>query len=182
MAVESHAAFDALETAAVNRLALAFQAFFKVLFDEALARGVADALNPPPPVPPAPPEPVRHDLRILALLQRDGRLVDFLMETIDDYDDAQVGSAARDIHARCRKTILDHFRIEPIGGAEGSAASVPVGYDSAAIRLTGNVAGEGPWKGAVSHPGWQVVDVRVPDVPGAWSEAPVLQPLEVEIG
>lgn len=166
----------------MNRLALAFQAFFKVLFDEALARGVADALNPPPPEPPAPPEPERHDLRVLALLQRDGRLVDFLMEPIDDYDDAQVGVAARDIHARCRKTILDHFRIEPIGGAEGSAASVPVGYDAAAIRLTGNVAGEGPWKGAVAHPGWQVVSVRVPDVPGAWSETPVLQPLELEIG
>lgn len=165
----------------MNRLALAFQAFFKVLFDAALAKGVADALNPPPPVPPAPPEPVRHDLRILALLQRDGRLVDFLMESIDDYDDGQVGSAARDIHTRCRKTIQDHFRIEPIGSEEGAPTTVPVGYDATAIRLTGNVAGDGPWKGTIGHPGWQVTESRVPEIPGAYADAPVLQPMEVEI-
>lgn len=165
----------------MNRLALAFRAFFKILFDDALAEGVAAVLQPPTPPPPVEPEAPKHDLRVLALLQRDGRLIDFLMEAIDEYEDAQVGNAVRKVHADCRKTLIDHFAIEPIGAAEGSKADVPVGYDSAAIRLTGSVSGSGPWSGTVAHPGWHVTSVRVPDVPGAFAEVPVLQPLEVEV-
>jgi hypothetical protein len=169
------------ETDHVNRLALAFRAFFKVLFDEALAQGVAEALNPPPAPPLPTPEAPKFDLRVLALLQRDGRLIDFLMETIDDYDDAQVGAAVRKVHADCRKSLTDHFTIEPIGAGDGSAMKVPVGYDAAAIRLTGAVSGEGPWSGTIAHHGWHATEVRVPDVPGAFAEVPVLQPLEVEV-
>jgi hypothetical protein len=165
----------------VNRLILAFQAFFNVLTHPEVAQRVNLALNPPPPPPPEPAKPPVYDLRILALFQRDGRLIDFLMEQIDGFDDAQVGAAVRDIHAKCRKSMLDHFKIEPIGASEGMAMTVPLGYDPAAIRLTGQVAGSGPWQGTVQHPGWQATEVRIPEIPGAWGEVPVIHPVEVEV-
>jgi hypothetical protein len=169
------------ESLKVSRLVLAFQAFMRVLFDQSTAERVRLAINPPPPPPPAPVERPKFDLRILALLQRDGRLIDFLMESIDDYDDTQVGAAVRDIHAKCRKSLLDHFKIEPVTTPEGTSATVHIGYDPELYRLVGQVAGSGPWKGQVNHPGWQVVESRIPDVPGAYAEVPVLNPVEVEV-
>jgi len=60
------------------------------------------------------PAPTGPDLRVLAVLQRDGRLVDFLQEDIDGYSDAQIGAAVRDIHRGCRKSLRDYLTIEPI--------------------------------------------------------------------
>ncbi len=165
----------------MNRLLIAIQAFINTLLNPETAQRVALAINPPPPPPPEPEGPPCFDLRVLSLLQRDGRLIDFLMENIDSFDDAQIGSAVRDIHARCRKTLLDHFTIEPIGGAEGSTLQVHIGYDPATTRLVGQVAGSGPWKGTISHSGWQATSVKIPEIPGAFGEVPVLHPVEVEI-
>ncbi|MFM7130014.1 MAG: DUF2760 domain-containing protein [bacterium] len=165
----------------MNRLLIAITAFFNSLLNPETAQRVALALNPPPPPPPEPPKPPTFDLRVLALLQRDGRLIDFLMEQIDGFDDAQIGSAVRDIHAKCRKTMLDHFTIEPIGGAEGTSLQVHVGYDPATTRLLGQVSGSGPWKGSVTHGGWQATSVKIPEIPGAFGEVPVLHPVEVEV-
>lgn len=165
----------------MNRLLIAIQAFINTLLNPETAQRVALAINPPPPPPPEPEGPPCFDLRVLSLLQRDGRLIDFLMENIDSFDDAQIGSAVRDIHARCRKTLLDHFTIEPIGGSEGSTLQVHIGYDPATTRLVGQVAGSGPWKGTISHSGWQATSVKIPEIPGAFGEVPVLHPVEVEI-
>ena len=165
----------------MSRLVLALQAFLQVLFDPEVAGRIGLALNPPPPPPPPEPEPVKYDLRVLALLQRDGRLIDFLMESISDYDDAQVGSAVRDIHAKCRKSMLEHFKIEPIATPEGTRIDVKPGYDPELYRLVGQVSGNGPWSGHVNHPGWHAVEVRIPDVPGAFAEVPVIGSVEVEV-
>jgi len=165
----------------VNRILIAFQAFFNVLFHPEIAQRVQGVLNPPPPPPPEPLKPPSYDLRVLALLQRDGRLIDFLMEQIDGFDDAQIGAAVRDIHAKCRKSIIEHFTIEPIGGTEGTSLQVHVGYDPATTRLVGQVAGSGPWKGSIVHSGWQASSVKIPEIPGAFAEVPVLHPVEVEV-
>ncbi len=165
----------------MNRILIAFQAFFNVLLYPELAVRVQAVLNPPPPPPPEPVKPPTFDLRVLALLQRDGRLIDFLMEAIDDFDDAQIGAAVRDIHAKCRKSMLDHFTIEPIGGGEGTSLQVHLGYDPASTRLVGQVAGTGPWKGTIQHSGWQATSVKIPEIPGAFAEVPVLHPVEVEV-
>src|SRR5262245_21293587 len=67
--------------------------------DPAFAEKVA-ALDKPPP----PPKPSGAPLRLLAILQRDGRLIDFLLEDIQGVtDDAQVGAAVRDIHKKCQE-------------------------------------------------------------------------------
>lgn len=143
---------------------------------------------PPPasPVPPT-PAPARAEAEIVALLgllQDKGRLVDFVHEDLTGASDAQVGAAARVVHAGCRSVLREFFDIVPIRTeSEGSRLVLNAGYDAAAHRLLGTVAPQPPYSGRLVHPGWQATAVRLPRVSGlpagrAW---PVIAPAEVEI-
>ena len=125
------------------------------------------------------PEPA---IQMLSALQREGRLIDFLQEDITAYDDAQIGAAVRNIHAGCRTALLDQMEIHPVfRESEGASVTVPPGFDAQAIRLTGNVSGNPPFKGVLRHRGWQVEHVRLAasaDEKRKW----ILAPAEVEIG
>jgi hypothetical protein len=121
-------------------------------------------------------------LRLLALLQQEGRLVDFLEEDIDAYDDAQVGAAARTIHSGCRKALHERMRIERIRDDEdGATVKVEAGFDPAELRLTGNVHGEPPFEGTLQHGGWRASQVKLPNPPKG-IDPTILAPVEVEIG
>ena len=120
-------------------------------------------------------------LRLLALLQQEGRLIDFLEEDITPYGDAQVGAAVRAIHAGCRTALHDRMQIERIYTQEdGAAVEVAAGFDAAEVRLTGNVHGTPPFKGVLQHGGWKVSGVMLPK--GAGMDPAVLAPAEVEVG
>ncbi len=136
----------------------------------------------PPKKPVAPARPNSDAaIRLLALLQREGRLVDFLREDIGSYDDAQIGAAVRTIHASCRQVLTEHFNIEPMfGGSEGDMVTVPEDFDPSTIRLTGNVSGEAPFRGELRHAGWLAASVKLPEQP-AGQNPQVIAPAEVEI-
>ena len=157
----------------MNRLWLALQALWRTLTDPEFAARVEPLFRPATTGP---------DLRVLAVLQRDGRLVDFLEEEIDAYSDAQVGAAVRDIHRGCRKALHEYLRIEPVlSAAEEEKVTVPVDFDPAAIRLIGNVNGSPPFLGVLKHHGWRARAVQLPVLPTARGDAAVLSPAEVEI-
>lgn len=131
---------------------------------------------------PAPAKPGGEALRLLALLQREGRLLDFLMEDVDGIGDAQVGAAVRNIHRHCQKALKEHLTLSAIlPGEEDSTVTVPGKFDPSAIRLTGNVTGQPPFTGALRHHGWRVTDVKLAPPP-AGADPMVVQPAEVEIG
>jgi hypothetical protein len=126
-------------------------------------------------------DPAASALRLLALLQSEGRLIDFLEEDIDAYDDAQVGAAVRSIHAGCRKALHERMRIERVYADEdGATVEVAADFDRGAVRLTGNVHGQPPFRGVLQHGGWRASDVRLPDS-GAGIDPATLAPAEVEI-
>jgi len=157
----------------LNRFVLALKAFWKTLAEADFASRVEPLFLQAPAGP---------DLRILAVLQRDGRLVDFLQEEIDAYSDAQVGAAVRDIHRGCRKALGDYLTVEPIlGGEEESPVTVGQDFDPAEVRLTGNVRGAPPFRGVLKHHGWRVKSVHLPVLPASRGETSVLAPAEVEI-
>lgn len=134
-----------------------------------------------PPKPPAPPKPSGAPLRLLALLQREGRLLDFLLEDVQAYQDAQIGAAVRDIHRSARKAIQEHLVLEPIlPGEEGSRVTVPAGFDPSAVRLTGNVTGQPPFAGTLQHHGWRVKEIKLAPLAAGQDEF-VVQPAEVEL-
>ena len=143
--------------------------------------------RPPRRVAPvAPVAPLRQAtpdaaLQLLALFQRDARLIDFTEEDLASYADADIGAAARIVHEGCRKVLREHFTIAPVRAeAEGSRISLDAGFDAGAIRLTGNVVGSAPFKGSISHRGWRATEVRLPKL-SSGHDATVLAQAEVEL-
>ena len=134
-----------------------------------------------PTPPPAPSEPPEHTaLRLLAFLQEEGRLVDFLTEDVSPYSDEQIGAATRGIHANCAKALREVVTLERVmPGTEDENVTLEPGFDAAAIRLTGNVSGQPPFHGTLRHGGWRASHVAVPARAGA--DPFVVAPAEVEI-
>ena len=134
-----------------------------------------------PVEPPKPAKPSGAPLRMLALLQAEARLVDFLMEDITGAEDAQIGQAVREIHKKAQAALRQHAVLEPVlGGTEGDATTVPAGFDPSAVRVVGNVTGEPPFTGSINHPGWRVKELKLAPPPEGADEF-VLQPAEVQI-
>jgi hypothetical protein len=120
-------------------------------------------------------------LAFLALLQREGRLIDFLRESLDGFADADIGAAARDVHRGCRKVLEEHLRLEAMmPGEEEDTVTVPKGFDPGEIRLIGEVKGEPPFKGVMRHHGWRAIEVKLPTL-GDGVDRHVLAPAEIEI-
>jgi hypothetical protein len=162
-----------------KRIGLETRSSFRVLRDPEFAAKVAKLLEPPKPEPP--PNPSGAPLRVLALLQREGRLIDFLLEDIQGATDEQIGSGVREIQQKCQKALKEHLVLEPVlPQSEGETVEVKAGFDPSAVRLTGNVTGQPPFKGALQHPGWRVKEIKLAPPPQGQDEF-VLQPAEVEL-
>lgn len=191
----------------LTRLWFAYVVFFRVLFNgeyaaelhspKALSAAPAPekpkALPEPEPtpekkapeapkveVPPAPPS-TDAALQLLALLQREGRFVDFLEEDVASFADADIGAAARVVHAGCRKAIREHVKLEPVRSEEeGTRVTLPDPLDAASVKLTGNVTGKGPFTGTLRHRGWRAADITMPTAV-AGHDAHILAQAEVEL-
>jgi len=126
--------------------------------------------------------PQRDDaLALLALLQREGRLVDFLREPLDGFSDADIGAAARDVHRGCKKVLETTFTLEAVmPGAEDDQVSVPKGFDPAEVRLIGEARGEPPFKGTLRHHGWRATKTQLPTLADGVDRT-VVAPAEVEV-
>lgn len=132
---------------------------------------------------PAEPEKpsVTPALQLLALLQREGRLVDFLEQDVASFSDSEVGAAARVVHEGCRRALRQHVKVGAVRSEEeGASVTVADGYDAQQIKLIGNVSGKPPYKGALRHKGWKVLEISVP-VPTKEHDAMVIAPAEVEL-
>jgi len=162
----------------VGRIRLAITVSLRLLRDPAFGQKVTTLIGPAEEEKPrVSGEPVR----MLALLQRDGRLLDFLLEDIQAYSDDQVGAAVRDIHRQCQKAVKEHLVLEAVlPQQEGDTVEVPTGFDPSAIRVTGNVTGEPPFTGTLRHHGWRVKELKL-SAPPPGQDHLVLQPAEVEV-
>lgn len=184
-----------------KRVSYAARCFFAVLsrgevpedIAPEVVRGGAPAPAPerepealPPPAPrveerPAEESPDRA-VQLLALMQRDGRLVDFLREDIAPYQDAQIGAAVRELHAACQQALEQYVTLEPvIDGEEDRPVTVEEGFDPAAVKLVGNVTGRPPLRGLLRHRGWRVARINLPSLPPQGAGRAVVAPAEVEI-
>ena len=183
-----------------TRLSFAFRCFFSLLFQGKIPQDVLQALGwakvegaplataakvtPAAPTvrgdKPSPESPDRA-MQMLAVLQRDGRLVDFLKEDVSSYPDGQLGAAVRSIHTSCRQVLERYLKLEPIlSSEEDQPVTVPVGFDPGAIKLVGNVTREPPIRGLLRHRGWRVTEVTLPSLPQGTGRA-ILAPAEVEV-
>jgi hypothetical protein len=189
------------------RFFMAFGVFFRTIFDGAFAAGVRRAalsadqpartgseseleaaeLPKPSQAPtPAPaPRLLSHDggaaLQLLALLQREGRLVDFLQEDVSAYSDADIGAAARVVHDDCKRALDGCIELVPVRSeSEGHSVTLPVGFTAGEVRLTGNVVGEPPFSGTLTHRGWRAASIELPKVTEG-HDVHVILPAEVKL-
>lgn len=155
----------------MNRLLLAIKAFFKALKAPEEAR----LFLTPPPKRSTKADPAikegdvaeQSHLRLLALLQQSGRLIDFLQEDISNFEDAQIGSVVRGIHGECKKTIEELVTVRPIMEQnEGGTFTVPAGYDPSQIKIVGKIIGEPPFTGIIVHRGWKAHKKSLPKKSG----------------
>jgi len=185
----------------LNRIALAFQSFFSILFSGSLAPEVAQAFGyskaipakgsakspetskqAEPAKPAAPPKPQAGPsdgaVQMLTLLQRDARLVDFLMEDISPYTDAQVGAAIRDVQTQAREALTRYLRLVPVlDGVEGDFAAA-ANLAPSEVKFIGNVPADGKASGGLlRHKGWKAQTVDLP----AAVPSQVIAPAELEI-
>ncbi|MBS2034120.1 DUF2760 domain-containing protein [bacterium] len=157
-------------------LITATRAFFKALFNRQFSKKVDELLKETKALPPGPPPPTAAQL--LAVLQKEGRLLDFLSESLEGFGDAQVGGVARGVHSGCAKALQQYLSLQPVlSQKDGEKVEVPVGFSPAEIRLVGKVQGDPPFQGVLRHHGWKLASARLPEL----KTDDVLVPAEVEL-
>lgn len=182
-----------------ERIVFAFRCFVSILFSSVIPDDIARKMVEPAapaqqvPIPAASAVSTANEMerpstdaldravQMLVLLQRDGRLIDFFSENVSPYPDAQLGAAVRTIHETCRQALDQYLKLEPILNAEeDQPVTVEAGFDPAAIKLIGNVAGEPPLRGLLRHKGWRVKEIKLPPLPPGAGRM-VIAPAEVEL-
>ena len=151
----------------------------------AVAPPIAAPPRAEPPKPPrAEPQPTGEALILLSLLQDKGRLLDYVMEDITTYSDAQVAAASRVVHQGCAAVIKEYLALTPAhSGEEGERITIAQSADPNQYRLLGKVPGEPPYSGVVVHRGWKTTKLALPrftrvvDPTGA----NIITPVEVEV-
>ncbi|HNC52710.1 MAG TPA: DUF2760 domain-containing protein [Accumulibacter sp.] len=177
----------------LSRISLAFGTFFSILADGQFAARVQALRSGEPRSEPSAPAAARPAavplteaepdgaLQLLGLLQREARFIDFVEEDVAAYADVDVGAAARVVHEGCRKVLRENFTIGAVRDeAEGSRVTLPAGFDAAAVRVTGNVVGQPPFTGSITHRGWRVRETRLPKL-AAGHDLRIIAPAEVEL-
>lgn len=178
----------------MGRIGLAFRVFFRILFDAPLAERMRPLLIGEAPTPAAAPSdeqktappkktPTRSDaLNLLAMLQREARLVDFIQEPISGYSDEQIGAAVRDVHRDCATVLQRVFSLAPIREEpEGAMVELPGDFDAAQFRLAGRVPEQPPFRGVLAHHGWRATQCVLPEWNGSQEAASVIAPAVMEL-
>ena len=117
--------------------------------------------------------------QLLGAFQREGRLIDFLMEDLNAATDADVGAAARVVHRGCRKVIDRFFELAPVWpGEEGARITIESGYDPRRIDVLG-ASDDLPITGTLAHGGWCLRKVELPVSTEAF-QVDLIQKAEIE--
>lgn len=172
----------------MGRISLAIRSFFSILFSGSLPedgliklgltrRGAPKAQTASPP---AVPRPADGALQMLSILQRDARLIDFIMEDIAAYTDDQVGAAVRGLHDQARESLARYVKLEPvIDGVEGTFTK-PALSDPAVVKFVGNVPVGKPSGGLLRHKGWRAGKIDLPPL-NPKQDSSILAPAEIEV-
>lgn len=169
----------------MNRISFAFRSFFSILFGGSLAPDIAQAFGyskAKPVKAPAPPKPQSGPsdgaVQVLGLLQREARLIDFLMEDLTGYSDEQVGAAVRDVQSSAKQAMERYLKLIPVVDGVEDTDCKTAGLEPDSFKLIGNVPASGKAdSGVLRHKGWRADHVNLPKTPPSM----VLAPAEIEV-
>ena len=164
---------DSVSLPLLTRLWFAWVCFFRVLLGGPPAGALWNAASAVRSADAA--------LQLLAILQGEGRLIDFVEQDVASFTDAEVGAAARAVHDGCRKALRRLTKLSPIRSEqEGTRLTLADGFAPGEIKLTGNVRGSAPYTGTLRHCGWRATELTLPTAVRAY-DATILAPAEVEL-
>ena len=132
-----------------------------------------------PIIPPA-PKPSGEPLQLLAILQKEARLLDTLFEKLDTVDAIVVKNAILRVQKDCQAVLGKYLTIEGILPETDEKVTVDTGFDPSAISVIGNVTGQPPFTGTLIHPGYRVKEIKLPTRPEG-QDPMILMPAEVEM-
>ncbi len=174
----------------MNRFSYAFRSFFSILFGGTLPEDIAQAfgyvrpsiVKPPAAAPAAAPKPQASAadgaVQILGILQRESRLIDFLMEDITPYSDEQVGAAVRDVQTQAKQALDRYMKLAPVVDAVEETPVQTAGLEATSYKLIGNVPANGKAaSGLLRHKGWKAEKT---DLPSSKPSA-IVAPAELEV-
>jgi hypothetical protein len=180
----------------MNRVGIAFRAFFAALRSAEQAQRIGSALDgqvlpkidheaKPPPAATVrmEPPPARSEaITLLAALQREARLVDLIQQPLAAFSDEQIGAAARNVLSDSAAVLTRLVALRPVmPQEEGTDCEVPQRYDPARYKVIGAAQGPGPFRGKLAHSGWEATAVKLPAWTGSKEAALVIAPAEVEV-
>ena len=173
----------------MSRIVLAFRCFFALLFGGSLSPELLKDLKlaptpvkPEKPAAPPPPafKPADGALQVLSILQRDSRIIDFLMEDITSYSDDQIGAAVRSMQVSARESLGRYVTLAPvIDGVEGTYTK-PASNDPALVKYLGNVPAKGADGGTLRHRGWRATSISLPQL-NPKQDNTIIFPAEIEV-
>ena len=146
------------------RLALACRSFWRTLTQPDFARQVGPLTRRPATGAEAGRIAARTGAclgpAVLSLLQREGRLIDFLQEDVASFSDADVGAAARVVHGGCRKSLraVPCVRARAQGSRRGDRRLCPPASMRSASGSPAMSPGQPPFRGTLKHHGWVTTD------------------------
>jgi hypothetical protein len=173
------------------RLILAFQCFFKILFSGVFAQkvrslGMDNKSIKPTQLPknePKPPEKQQEtkdsSLLLLSLMQREARLIDFLMEDITEYSNEQVGAAIRDVHKKASGILKRCYDPIALVAQEGEV-DLEVAYNAEVWDVSGKIPQAGSFKAEVIHSGWMAQKLELPVWKGSLANRMLISPAQAE--
>jgi hypothetical protein len=175
----------------------AFRAFFGALFDSETSIRIEKALaasgpataaiedqsvsvSKEPKVTKNQSKPSRSEaVTLLNALQREARLIDLVQESLDEYSDAQVGAAARDVLRDSKKVLQRLFALETlVTEEEGAIVSIPPNPSASRWRISGS--NTSATSGELIHAGWVAKQVDLPKWTGDAKDAMIIAAAEIE--
>lgn len=165
-----------------SRLAMAFKLIFSGQYANSLLQPAQAVAQPEISTDKSKDSPSYDSaLQLLAILQKEGRLIDFIQEDVNQFTDEQVAAAARVVHQGVKKAVSEHISLTPASAEqEGNAVQVPQDFNRNQYRLMGNVSGNGPFNGTLIHKGWKVEKLQLPEIV-AETDLNYIAPAEVEL-
>ena len=104
------------------------------------------------------------------------RLIDLIHEDLDQYQDAQVGAAARPCLKQCRQSLDRMLKIEKLfDAAENDSVPVDGSASPAQVRWVGETASQSG-EAKLVHAGWKATVTELPQWSGKAEDAEVIAP------
>jgi hypothetical protein len=117
-------------------------------------------------------------LTLLAVMQKESRILDLIFDDLDGYSDEQIGGASRQVLRDLRDCLDSHVKIESlVDKQEGDVVQIPDTASPIRWKVIGDASAQ---SGTLTHAGYVAKKVTLPEWTGTEENASIIAPAEVD--